>query len=79
MGIDYKELHNLLARRKREIKELSLESEEYAGEYKEIENMMISVRNLYKRVLGIPVRWEIGDPHPILQRARWEAKKRLTD
>ena len=70
--IDYKYLHDLLLKRKKEIEEVSTYDENYAAEITELETMMIAVRNMYKRQNGIPVRWKFGEPHPFkkLKRGR---------
>ena len=65
--IDYKRLHDLLLQRKRDIEEVSTYDENYAAEVTELETMMIAVRNLYKRLHGIPIRWKFGEPHPYLK------------
>jgi HKD family nuclease len=70
MNIDYKTLHDMLLKRKREIEEYLNYVEDYeitdelVAEIAEIDNMMISVRNMYKRTNGIPVRWKFGQEHP---------------
>jgi len=62
--IDYKELHNLLLKRKKWLEDISTENETAAAEIAEIEVMMISVRNMYKRINNIPIRWKFGQKHP---------------
>jgi hypothetical protein len=81
--IDYKYLHTILLNRKRALEdftnEVSPDEENIEmlnsaySEIAEIENMLVSIRNLYRRENGYPVNWEFRDnAHPILDRKKWE-------
>ena len=81
MEIDYKTLHDMLLKRKREIDDYLNYVEDYeiaeeiVAEAAEIDNMMISVRNLYKRYHGHPIRWKFGQEHPYKAQQKKRGRK----
>ena len=75
----YKEIYDAMLVKKRELEESLNSSAEYskeiAFEIRELENMMVSLRNLFRVYNDQPVRWIHGMAHPINESTKYNIQK----